>query len=42
MEVFEKAVLKIEDLGIEPIQIPYQKAPPKRFTGGASHRRTDT
>lgn len=42
VEMFEKAVSKIEDLGIEPIKIPCQRAPPKRFTGGACHHKAET
>ena len=34
-EVFQKAVSMTDSLGIEPIQIPHQRNPPKRFTGGA-------
>ena len=35
-EVFEKAVAMVDSLGIEPIQIPHQRKPPKRFTSEAS------
>ena len=41
-EVFEKAVLMVDSLGIEPIQLPYQRNPPKRFTGGASQHKAKT
>lgn len=35
-EVFDKAVAMVDSLGIEPIQIPHQRQPTKRYTGGAS------
>lgn len=41
-ELFEKAVLMVETLEIEPIEIPHQRKPPKRFTGGASPHKPKT
>lgn len=35
-EVFDKAEEMVVSLGIEPIKIPHQRQPPKRYTGGAS------
>ncbi|KAK0152297.1 Zinc finger MYM-type protein 1 [Merluccius polli] len=34
--LYDKAVEMVESLGIEPIQVPHQRPPPKRYTGGAS------
>ncbi|KAK9513193.1 hypothetical protein VZT92_026749 [Zoarces viviparus] len=34
-ELFEKAEAMVEKLGLEPVQIPHQRAPPKRFTAEA-------
>lgn len=36
-DIFNKAVEMIDSLEIEPIQVPHQRQPPKRYTGGASH-----
>ncbi|XP_031727537.1 zinc finger MYM-type protein 1-like [Anarrhichthys ocellatus] len=41
-ELFEKAEAMVEKLGLEPVQIPQQRAPPKRFTGKASHHQAKT
>ena len=35
-DVFNKAAAMVDSLGIEPIQIPHQRQPPKWYTGGAS------
>lgn len=35
-EVFDKAVGMVDSLGIESIQIPHQRKPPSRYTGGVS------
>ena len=35
-EVFEKAVAMVDSRGIEPIQIPHQKKPPKQYTSEVS------
>ena len=35
-QIFDKAVEMVDTLKIEPIQVPHQRQPPKRYTGGAS------
>lgn len=35
-EVFDKAVAMVDSTGIESIQFPQQRQPPKRYTGEAS------
>lgn len=35
-QMFDKAAKMVNSLGIEPIQIPHQRWPPKRYAGGAS------
>nr|XP_005755119.1 PREDICTED: zinc finger MYM-type protein 1-like [Pundamilia nyererei] len=35
-QMFDKAAKMVNSLGIEPIQIPHQRRPPKRYVGGAS------
>lgn len=35
-DVFDKAVAMVDSLGIEPIQMPHQRQPPKWYTGRAS------
>ena len=35
-EIFDKTEEMIDSLGIEPIQVPHQRAPPKRYTGAES------
>lgn len=32
----------VVSMGIEPIQLPHQRNPPKRFTGGASQHKLKT
>lgn len=41
-KVFEKAVSMVDSMGIEPMQLPHQRNPPIRFTGGASQHKPKT
>uniref|UniRef100_A0A3B5QLP4 TTF-type domain-containing protein n=1 Tax=Xiphophorus maculatus TaxID=8083 RepID=A0A3B5QLP4_XIPMA len=41
-ELFEKSVQMVDTLGIEAIEIPHQRKPPRRYTGQASHHQPKT